>query len=40
MSSKAAKWARDEKLKSPVNKFYPTPGVGYYDHMGNTGDVI
>ena len=40
VSSKAAKWGKDEKLKPPGNKFYPTPGVGYYEHLGNIGDMI
>lgn len=40
MSSKAAVWGKDQKLKPPGNKFYPTPGPGYHEHMGNTGDII
>ena len=35
--AKSAIWGKDPKLKPPGNKFYPTPGVGYYEQVGDTG---
>jgi len=31
MGAKSAVWGKDEKLKPPGNKFYPTPGPGYHE---------
>jgi len=31
VSAKSAKWGKDEKLKGPGNRFYPTPGPGYHE---------
>ena len=37
VSAKSAKWCKDSKLKAPGNRFYPTPGPGYHEQVGDSG---
>ena len=37
-NSKAARWAKDERLKPPPSSVYNNPGPGYHEHLGNIGD--